>query len=91
MARSTSGSIPEKMAELQESLKQAQGLAAAPQLLMQIKEQMDVATQLSASLADEYQRVQKRLVVLEGLAKEALSLAGYTDDMIEELQKELEG
>jgi hypothetical protein len=83
--------LPDKLGELQSSLQQVQGLAAAPQLLMQIKEQMEMATKMAESLADDYHRTQKKLELLERMVKVALSLTGYSDDMIEDLQKELEG
>lgn len=76
--------------ELQKSLERIQGLAAAPDLLLQIKSQMDEATGMSAELADEYRRTQKKVEVLEAMVKIALTMAGYSEDMIQELQEELE-
>jgi hypothetical protein len=86
MARRTN-----QLETVQQSLKKAQGLAEAPQLLLQIKEQLETATRMSESLADDYHRTQQRVRVLEGMVRVALDLAGYSNDMIEDLEAELEG
>lgn len=91
MARSSSGPALPDVSGLQQSLDKLQGLAAAPQLLLQIKQQMEMATQMAADLSDEYHRLQKKTEVLEGLVTAALTTAGYTEDMIQDLKTELEG
>lgn len=90
MGRLSDSNLTSRLADVQSSLQQVQGLAAAPQLLLQVKEQMEMATKMAESLADDYHRAQQRLKVLEKMIKVALSLTGYSDDMIEDLQRELE-
>ena len=87
MARS--GSL--NLEEFQKSLDKVQGLAAAPQLLQQIKDQLESAQRLTESLADDYYRTQQRLKVLEKMVRISLELGGYSEDMIKDLERELEG